>query len=118
MSYNQRRQPLGADWGKVASLLDVGKSILEDPYLPQVTCEVLRLGKIERGQLPGPPCRSTVGLSTAAVKKGIGLRFAVTPLKVWSYQRQHPWLLPTVVAGVLGLTFLVGYNVGKRRKRA
>jgi hypothetical protein len=114
----RKRQALGADWGKVASALEVGKNVLDDPYLPQFTCEVLRLAKVERGQAPGAPCRTTVGLSTAAVKRGIGLRFAVTPLKIWIYQRQHPWLLPTVVAGVLGLTFLVGYKAGKRRKAA
>lgn len=98
-------------------LLDVTKAaaaIATDPHLPEVTCQILRLQKIEGGKNPGPSCPR---ISTkASPGTGIGLRYATGPLRLFVKTREHPWILPVAVAAILGTAFAVGYVLGKDSK--
>ena len=102
--------------GDVGTLLDVGKAafqVADDPHLPELVCHVFRLSKMEQGQNPGPPCQ------TISVKympgKGVGLRYAVVPVRALVKVRERP-ILSMVVAGsvLLGLVAF-GYGLGRRR---
>lgn len=103
--------PLGIDWGTVSSALTAGTKVLQDPYLSQLTCEVLRLAKAQKGENPGPPCART-----AAAPGGVGLNVAILPVKALTYQKQHPWFLPVVGVGVVGVFVLIGYAIGRGSK--
>jgi hypothetical protein len=116
MSY----QPVGIDiWGaigsaiqKAAPVAEIGSAVLDDPFLPQTACEVKRLQKAQAGLNPGPRCATTVSSST----KGIGLRYAVGPLRTYVFHRQYPFVIPTVaVLGLAGIYYL-GYMHGKGKK--
>ncbi len=86
---------------------------MSDPYLTEVTCNILRLERIQAGQKPGVPCART----QAGLRGGIGLSEAVGPLRAFVYHREHPWIVPTAIAGVIGFTFLSGYWAGKSRRK-
>lgn len=105
----------GADLFKQAQpAIDIGTKILKDPYLPEMACELTRLSNLEAGKGPGPSCRRTVA-TPAQIAQGVGLRHAVGPLRLYIFHRQYPWVAPLAVAGLLGLTFWLGYEVGKGR---
>jgi hypothetical protein len=106
---------LGADWGKVTSALTAAEGVAKDPYLQQVICEVLRVSKVEAGKDPGPPCLGPAPPGTV-IPGGVGLRHAVWPLKVYSFHKRYPFVIPLAAAGLLGLIFYAGYATGKRRK--
>lgn len=89
--------------------------IAEDPHLPEVTCQVLRLNAIEKGQKPGPACARVP--KAAGVGRGIGLRYAAGPLSVFVKTREKPWLIPVVVGSLIGGVFLLGYMAGAGGKR-
>ena len=109
MSYTQTS---GIDWNKVSGALEAGTKVLEDPHLQQLSCEIVRLSKANAGQNPGPPCARVVTTSRA----GVGLGVAVLPVKALTYQAQHPWFLPAVGVGVVGIFVLIGYALGTARK--
>lgn len=96
--------------------LQIGVAVLEDPYLPETACEVMRLSKAQAGENPGPRCAAT---SRADARKttGVGLRYAVTPLRAYIWHRQNPWVIPAAVGAGLALIFYAGMLTGKRRKR-
>ena len=125
MSYHNRRQSLDGVWEDLLSqgaqlfkqaqpALQVGAKILQDPYLPETACEITRLSNLEAGRAAGAACPRT-SATQAQIAKGVGLRHAVTPLRFYIFHRQHPWVVPLAVAGVLGLTFWIGREVGKGR---
>lgn len=107
MSY----QTLGADWSKVSTTLEAATKVLQDPHLSQLTCEVLRLSKAQKGEDPGPPCAPTVATKQA----GVGLSLAILPVKALTYQKRHPWFLPVVGVGIVGFVMLIGYAIGRSR---
>lgn len=124
MSYG-RHSGLGVDWDAVLQqgkdiwesaqpAVQAGMAIVEDPYLPQVACEVLRLNKIQEGRPPGPRCPKPINPKP---NKGVGLVHAVKPLQAFVYARQNPWVVPAAVLGVVGISFGVGYWAGKRKRR-
>ncbi len=111
MSYQP--QALGLDlFKKGPAVLRAGAKILEDPYLPEVACEVMRLSDIEGGKPAGARCPPT--RVTAKMKKGVGLRYAVKPLRALIFHKQNPWVVPVVLLGTLGAIFYLGYTMGKK----
>lgn len=96
-----------------SDIVSVTKSISGDPYLPEFACQLKRLSNLESGKPPGNPCRPT---PRRAVRSGIGLRYAVKPLKLLVYQKQHPWFAPLIAMSTVGLVFMLGYTAGKGTK--
>jgi hypothetical protein len=84
-------------------------SILLDPALPEVTRLVLELRGLTKAEptVPGQPAAA-----------GVGLQRVVKPLRLYVYSRKHAWVLPAMVAGILGGPFVLGYLFGKTRRRA
>ena len=124
MGYTRAPQELGLSWDDVAQaasniwnkagpVLEAGVAVVNDPYLPQVACEVMRLQAIQAKRPPGPPCPSPKNPGN----KGVGLQYVVKPLKAFVYLRQHPWILPAGAAAAVGLIFAVGYAAGRRRSK-
>ena len=94
-------------------VLNAAVQIVEDPHLSEVACHVLRLAAIQEGRIPGPKCTRVP--TNFATTKGIGLRYAVVPLRTFVAAREHPWVGVVTGAGVvLGLIGL-GYVLGRRR---
>jgi hypothetical protein len=115
MTYARTRYGLGLDLGELfergTTAVQAAAKVLEDPALPEVTCQVLRLNALASNR-PSPVCPAQ-RYTLAQKQKGIGLHLAVTPLRIAVWARMHP-LLATAVAGgsVLGLVGL-GYALGK-----
>jgi hypothetical protein len=99
MSYlrNPQRQALGG----ILDVAAAAKSIVEDPCLPTVASLVLRLNAAE--QAPSRP-----GAPPAPPVKGIGLCYAVKPLKAVVYVRERPWVGLAIGAAVVGGIFMLG----------
>ncbi len=87
--------------------------VAEDPFLPEVVCQVLRLSAIEEGRSPGPPCKRLVG--RPAPGRGIGLRYAVMPLRVAVKVRERPVMAMIGVGAVLLGLVAFGYGLGHQR---
>jgi hypothetical protein len=100
-------------WDRAGPTLKAGMAVIEDPYLPQVACEVLRLNAIQEGRRPGPKCPAPRNPSS---KKGVGLSYAVKPLQAFVYARQRPWIVPAAILGVVGLSFAAGYWARGRKR--
>jgi hypothetical protein len=92
-------------------------AVVSDPYLTEVSCHVLRLAAIERGERPPARCQE-IPVVPATIGKGIGLRYVVRPLRVAVAAREHPYYAAGVVTAVVGGIFLLGYAVGKGARRA
>lgn len=86
--------------------------IVEDPYLPETACEIVRLSNLEAGKSAGPPCKRT-DPALASSKKGVGLRHAVGPLRAYITVRQEPWIGVAAVVGIVGGIFYLGYHFGR-----
>lgn len=111
MTYHHHRPALGA------AETDTAKAALEivrDPYLTEVTCQVLRLAALEDGTNPGPPCRQ-IPVVTGTRGMGVGLRYVVKPLRVVVAAREHPIIAAGTVLAVVSGIFLLGAALGGRR---
>lgn len=91
----------------VTDTVSAAKAIVNDPAFATVIGLINQLNAAEGGG------GSSGGGSTA----GIGLSAAVTPLRVVVYARKNPWVVPTAVAGVLGVPLLLGFLIGRRSSR-
>ena len=103
--------------GAVEDLATAGAAVakvVEDPHLPEVACQVLRLNAIERG-VSTPSC--TIVPVAHQPGKGIGLRSVVKPLRLFVKAKENPPLAFLVGAGVVGTIFLLGYKSGKGSKK-
>ena len=96
---------------KVQPAFETGVAVVQDPYLPEMACEGKRLQNVKAGRQPGPNCPRT---PRVAAGTGVGLRHAVGPLRLYVRHKQHPWVAPTAIAGVLLLMFGLGYAAGKK----
>lgn len=112
MSYRTHHDALGQT-GAIQTGVKAVTAVLADPYLNEVVCNVLRLENIQAGVKPGPPCAKT----RPGLRGGIGLSEAVGPLRAFVYHREHPWIVPTAIAVIIGGTFLAGYWSGKSRRK-
>jgi hypothetical protein len=100
--------------GGVADIASAALRVTEDPHLPEVTCQVLRLADLEAGKKPGPPCQK-VSLK-ASPGRGIGLRHAVVPIRIAVKAREKPLYAFGFVAAV-GLSLIaIGFALGRRRR--
>lgn len=106
--------PLGASDLTAAQAV---AAVVADPYLSEVSCHVLRLAAIERGEAPGPRCQE-IPVVSSTIGKGIGLRYVVRPLRVAVSAREHPLLAAGVVAAVVGGIFFLGFAAGRGTRRA
>jgi hypothetical protein len=102
--------------GKIAPAIQAAGKVIEDPYLPEISCHLLRLNKITRGVPAGPPCPRTA-VSPTARPKGIGLSTAAKPLRAWVWAKENPIIAAAAGASIVGLIWGVGYRMGKKRKR-
>jgi len=93
-----------------SAALAAGK-VIEDPYLPEVACQLLRLNALERGMIPGAPCARTPKTRT---NKGIGMRYVAPPLRAAVWARQNRLAAIGIAAGAVFLIGYVGYQIGKR----
>jgi len=90
----------------------ISAKVLADPFLPETACEVTRLSKAQAGMNPGPSCARTVSSSSA----GVGLRYVVSPLRVYVWHRQHPMVIPAAAIAGLALLFYAGYESGRSKR--
>ena len=88
--------------------------VVEDPYLPEVACQLLRLNALERGALPGAPCKRTPPARAQIRNKGIGLRYVAGPLRAAVWARQNPVPAALIAAGTVFLIGYIGYSMGKK----
>ncbi len=98
--------------------MDIGTAVLriaQDPHLKEVVCQVLRLNALERGVKAPPPCAQIP--ETASPGKGIGLRYAVKPLRMFVTTREKPYLIPLVVGGTALGVLLLGFFLGRGSKK-
>ncbi len=86
--------------------------VVEDPYLPEVACQLLRLNAIERGMAPGRGCVQTTRRSASG--KGIGLRYVAQPLRAAVWARQNPVAAIGIAASAVFLIGYIGYQIGKK----
>lgn len=110
MSYAQSYSSLGE--------MDIGTAALkiaQDPHLKEMICHVLRLNALERGVRAPTPCARIP--ATASPGKGIGLRHAVGPLRMFVTIREKPYLIPLVVGGTAMAVFLAGFFLGLGSKK-
>lgn len=82
--------------------------ILEDPGLPLLTREIVRLHAVEeRYPSTGP---------TGTPGKGIGLVRIVPIVKAYTWYRENPAMGLLAGLGIVALPFLLGYVAGKGTK--
>ena len=91
--------------------LEAAIQLLEDPYLPEVTCNVLRLSKVEQGKPVGAPCP----VGPRGQRKGIGLRYAIKPLRAAVWVRLNPLLATALGISVVGSLIGIGVIIGKAK---
>lgn len=105
--------PLGqSTMERAGGILAVGAKLLDDPYLPEVTCLTMRISALEEGRPPGPPCRRT---PPNQPRRGLGLREVITPLRWAAKSKEHRWLLPAAVGGAVLGSFALGYLFGREK---
>lgn len=92
----------------ISDVVSAGRFIIEDPALPQIAASIVELHRLE------PPSPSA---PSAGPGPGVGLRNVVPALRAYVYYRRNPWVGPVVIGAVLAVPFLIGYMVGKKRKR-
>jgi hypothetical protein len=79
--------------------LEAAAKIAGDPCLPVVIREIQA---IEPRRRPGEP-----------PPRGVGLCHLVKPIKAFAFYQRYPWLVIAGTAGVLALTFYIGYRAGR-----
>lgn len=109
MSYHLKHRRPGPLGNVVTDVLSAGSQVIQDPCLPQVAQQVLRLHELDQQPLnpfapKPPPSPPTVG---------IGLCSAVKPLQLVVYAKERPWLVPVAIGGVMAILVGVGYMLGK-----
>lgn len=98
-----------------ASAAKIGVRLLADPQLGEAVCELGRLSNVVDNKPAGPPCPRRAS-TPAQRKQGIGLHKHLPVVRAYIFHRQHPWVVPTAIAGTLLLAGLVGYRYGKGKK--
>ena len=88
------------------STVQAAAAVATDPYLPQVVALVLKLQAQE----------SKSAGTSGSTGRGVGLRNVVGPLRTFVKLQAKPWILPTVVVGIVGTIFAAGYFTRKVQK--
>ena|SRR5258705_8123616 len=112
MPYELKQQlGLGMSVSEITGAVSSMARALTDPYLPETICRAKQIYAIRAG-LPVPTCAKT----KPNLPGGIGLRKAVVPARGFAYAEQHKWVYPVSVAAVLGIPFVLGYLIGKKKR--
>jgi hypothetical protein len=102
--------------GSFSETFKAGVKILEDPYLPQLACEIVRLNRIQAGLNPGKSCPAPRFVDPT---RGIGLEDVVTPVRAFQFYKQHPLIVAagaaTFVVGIFTVVAWLGYRARGRR---
>lgn len=96
-----------ASLSDIISYLGPAGHIIQDPALPQIASLVTKLHALEQSNI--------TNLGTSRETPGIGLKYFVTPLKVYTSLRAtrlHPYAILGIIAGGL---VLAGYLLGKHK---
>lgn len=109
MSYVPR--PRYAGLGSVTSVINAAAAVVQDPCLNDVADLVLRLHAAEV-RAAGPTAMAG-DVPPPAV--GIGLCYAVTPLKIAAFASENRWVLPIGILATVGTIFLAGMAFGGKR---
>ena len=111
MSYHKRyRQRARAAMGDLTSTLNAAVDVASDPYLPEIVCRIQQLKQVAQNQ-PVQQCTDTPD----SVPGGLGLRNAMPVLRGYVYAQQNPWVYPVAILAVLGLPFVLGFELGRSR---
>jgi hypothetical protein len=102
--------------GGVLDVASAAQAIVTDPCLSPVAQLVLRLHAAEQPKPPAPRPGVPPPPPPPPVK-GVGLCYAVKPLRALVWVRERPWVAPVGLAVVLGGIFLAGVATGKRSRR-
>jgi hypothetical protein len=102
--------------GAITDVATAAFKISDDPHLPEVACQVLRLSDIEEGRKLGAPCPKIS--RNASPGRGIGLRHAVVPIRIAVKARENPIMALGFIAAVTLAVFGVGYVTGKKKRAA
>lgn len=115
MAYTATGADIAEILDKAAPAVLAASKVIEDPALPEIVCEVLRLNKVVSGQNPGPSCPRRV-ITGADKRKGVGLYVAREPLRAYVWARQNPFLALGAAAALVGVIGYVGYSMGRRSR--
>lgn len=95
----------------VGSALGVSIDIANDPYLSETVCHIGQLKQINSGQPAGACAETQPGL-----QGGVGLGPIQPYLRAYVYAQEHKWVYAVGAAVILGLPFMIGYDVGKGKR--
>jgi len=101
--------------GDAEGVIDAGIALARDPALIEFSCELIRLSDLIEGDKPDPPCKRRV-YTAADKKRGVGLAYALPPLRAVIQARQNPGLAVAIGVGVVGTLVYAGYLLGRRRR--
>lgn len=93
--------------GGVGDVVSAAAAVVEDPCLLPVSQLLLRLHQLE--QPARPRTSSTPAPAPSAPTKGVGLCYAVKPLRAAVWVRQRPWVLPVAGVALVGGLVTLGY---------
>lgn len=111
MTYHQN---LGASLDTIGDAVQAASQIVEDPFLPEIACHVLRLSRIAAGEDAGRPCPATV-VTPGRQNKGVGLSAVSAPLRAFTWMRANPLVAMAIGGAVVGGVFWLGYRHGRNR---
>ncbi len=89
----------------MGDVLDTVGGIVTDPGLPETIQLAMRMRALAVAE--GGP---------ADTSPGVGLSKINGPLRLYVEARESKWMIPAAIAAVVGLPFLLGLNIGKRRR--
>lgn len=95
----------------ITTVTEVANDAAGDPYLNEMLCHVKQLGQISKGQPVSDCIKTPLGMPG-----GIGLKYAVVPMRAFVFAQQYPIAYVAIAAVLIGLPVLVGYQMGKRSK--
>lgn len=87
--------------------------IVSDPYLKEAACEVMRLSNTVSTGSPGGNCPRTDPRYRGS-RTGVGLENLVGPLRLYTYHRQNPWVIPLAAGVGAMLIFYLGMEYAKK----
>lgn len=102
---------LGDVLSDIQTAVSAASNVASDPYLTEMLCHVQQLSQLGRGQ-PATPCIST----PLNVPGGVGLKYAVVPMRAFVYARQHPWAWLVAAGLVFGVPMMIGYELGRTKR--